>query len=182
MNITKKIAKYVSDYQSEESIGSKLRAKRAAPLLEMIRRAYNSHGHVNIIDIGGTEEYWQIIPREYFDIYKIEITIVNLPQESKSIINEHFICAAGDGCDLSEFTKNSFHIAHSNSVLEHVGDWDRMVKFANEIKRVGVNYFVQTPNYWFPIEPHCMTPFFQWLPKPCRLWLVRKRQVNAGLV
>ena len=57
-------------------------------------------------------------------------------------------------------------------MVEHVGDWSRMVKFSNEIRRVAKYYFVQTPNYWFPIEPHCMTPFFHWLPKPIRVWLV----------
>lgn len=57
-------------------------------------------------------------------------------------------------------------------MVEHVGDWKRMVQFADELSRVSQKYFVQTPNYWFPIEPHCMTPFFHWLPKPIRIWFV----------
>jgi hypothetical protein len=32
------------------------------------------------------------------------------------------------------------------------------VAFAEEIKRVGRRYFVQTPNKAFPLEPHVMTP------------------------
>jgi 2-polyprenyl-3-methyl-5-hydroxy-6-metoxy-1,4-benzoquinol methylase len=67
----------------------------------------------------------------------------------------------------------SFDLIHSNSVVEHVGDWTKMQNFADNIKKFEGAYFVQTPNYWFPIEPHCMTPFFHWLPKPMRVSLVK---------
>jgi hypothetical protein len=53
-----------------------------------------------------------------------------------------------------------------------------MVQFAEEISRVAENYFVQTPNYWFPMEPHCMTPVFHWLPEPMRIWLVSRFQLG----
>ena len=75
---------------------------------------------------------------------------------------------------MSGFENNSFHIAHSNSVIEHVGNWARVLQFSKEFKRVAQKHFIQTPNYWFPIEPHCMTPFFHWLPKRTRIWLVMK--------
>ena len=37
--------------------------------------------------------------------------------------------------------------------------------FAEEIKRVGRRYFVQTPNRAFPLEPHVMMPLVNYLPK-----------------
>jgi hypothetical protein len=70
------------------------------------------------------------------------------------------------------YASNAFDITHSNSVVEHVGDWARQVAFAKEVSRVSRGYFVQTPNFWFPLEPHCMTFFFHWLPKPTRVWLM----------
>lgn len=89
-----------------------------------------------------------------------------------SINSEIFEFVQANGCNLETFRDKSYHIGHSNSVLEHVGDWDNMVKFSSELCRVSERQFVQTPNYWFPIEPHCMIPFFHWLPKPVRIRLV----------
>lgn len=33
--------------------------------------------------------------------------------------------------------------------------------------------WIQTPNRWFPMEPHYLTPFVHWLPKTIRKRLVR---------
>ncbi len=172
MSLTKSMARNLSNYDDKHSIGSRLRAKRSAPLLRMIEQLSKEKGSVDIIDIGGTETYWNIVSREFLEKNNVRITIVNLPDSELQKNHGPFRFVPGDGCDLSDVPTQSFDIAHSNSVIEHVGDWDRMVRFANELKRVARRYFIQTPNYWFPIEPHCMTPFFHWLPKPTRMWLV----------
>ncbi len=39
--------------------------------------------------------------------------------------------------------------------------------------RVGRGLWIQTPNRCFPIEPHYLTPFVHWLPKPVRKRMVR---------
>lgn len=172
MSVTKSKAKRLTNYNNLKSIRSKLRAKRIAPLLKIIESVSKEHGCVNMIDIGGIETYWNIISLQFFEEYNVKITIVNLPGTNLPDDHGPFTFIHADGCDLSNFDTNSFHIAHSNSVIEHVGNWSKMIQFSNEFKRVAKRYFIQTPNYWFPIEPHCMTPFFHWLPKPARIWLV----------
>lgn len=174
MSLTRLISRKIANYHSPRSFGSKLRAKRIILLLNMIEEVYKEQGLVNIVDIGGTGYYWNIVPDQFLEEHNVTITIVNLPDAKELESRGRFSFVIGDGCNLTDFADNSFHIAHSNSVIEHVGDWEKMVAFSNEIKRVAPKYFVQTPNYWFPIEPHCMTPFFHWLPKPVRIWLVMK--------
>ena len=178
MSITKMLVAWIENYDSQQSLGSKLRAKRIAPLLDMIESVFNKHGSVNIIDIGGTESYWGIVPKQFLDDHHITITIVNLPRLEVKQDHGHFKFVGADACTLEGFSDQSFHIAHSNSVVEHVGDWERMMQFAKEISRVSQAYFVQTPNYWFPVEPHCMAPFFHWLPKQSRIWLVSHFQLG----
>jgi SAM-dependent methyltransferase len=69
------------------------------------------------------------------------------------------------------FEPGSFDIAYSNSLVEHLDPADR-ARFAAEIRRVAGRYWVQTPNRYFPIEPHVLLPGFQFLPEAARrrLW------------
>jgi hypothetical protein len=52
----------------------------------------------------------------------------------------------------------------SNAVIEHI-DINRRGLFAKEVERVArKGYFVTTPNFWFPYEPHYKCPFWQFIP------------------
>ena len=178
MSISRVLARWFSNYDNQKSPAAKLRRKRIAPLLKMIESIHENKGSVSIIDLGGTKSYWGIISSQYLSDHNVNITIVNLPGSAMPEDHAPFRFIEADACNLTRFDDKSFDIAHSNSVVEHVGDWGRMVKFAEELNRVSKCYFVQTPNYWFPIEPHFMTPFFHWLPKPTRLWLVSHFQLG----
>ncbi len=147
MSISSVLAKWFSNYDNRESMGSRLRAKRLAPLLEMIELVFAEYGLVNIIDLGGEENYWCIVPQAYLDDHKVSITIVNLPGTTLPQAHGSFEFVEADCCDLTCYGDNTFHIAHSNSVIEHVGDWQRMTQFAMELARIAQKYFVQTPNY-----------------------------------
>jgi hypothetical protein len=80
----------------------------------------------------------------------------------------------GDACNMSQFVTQEFDVVFSNSVIEHVGSRDNQRRMADEIRRVGCRYFVQTPNRNFLLEPHSVFPFFQFLPLLVRLWLVSR--------
>lgn len=171
--MNKSTATFLTNYSNPRAIGYRFRKNRIKPLQDVIDRVYARDGSVSIIDLGGTEQYWGILGIDYLRSRGVVITLVNLPGcTSEPVDIDVFNSVEGDACSI--LIDRQFSIVHSNSVIEHVGDWGQMQNFAREVKRLSDCYFIQTPNFWFPIEPHCMTPFFHWLPKPIRVWLVGK--------
>jgi len=61
------------------------------------------------------------------------------------------------------FADDAFDLVYCSSVIEHVPP-ERRAAFAAEVRRVGRGWFVQTPAFSFPIEPHALLPFAHWLP------------------
>ena len=156
-----------------ERYGPVMRRRRMSPLIRMIANCHRKNGRADIIDIGGTSRFWKTAIGPVLDEFNAYVRVVNLPGVEKPRSEGRMTFEDSDGCDLSRYDDASFDIAFSNSVIEHVGDWTRMRSFANEVRRVARAYFVQTPNFWFPVEPHCVTPFFHWLPFASRVWLLR---------
>ena len=171
--LTASAAARLADYDNPQSPGSRFRAKRIGPLLQLIRDAYALNGHVRILDIGGRKSYWNILPTGFLEHHKVSVTILNIRGELRGTDDEVFTHVFGDGCNLVGYSDRAFHIAHSNSVIEHVGGWQNVRQFAREMRRVASGLFVQTPYYWFPIEPHYMAPLIHWLPRPLQEAMVR---------
>jgi SAM-dependent methyltransferase len=68
-----------------------------------------------------------------------------------------------DAADRLPFADQEFDLVYCSSVIEHV-EPPRRGAFADEIRRVGRGWFVQTPAWSFPIEPHSLLPAAHWLP------------------
>jgi SAM-dependent methyltransferase len=84
------------------------------------------------------------------------------PDASEWLAAPNVTVQVGDGTKL-EFADEQFGAVFSSSTIEHVPQ-ELQADFAAEIRRVGRRYFVQTPNRYFPIEPHYQFPLFQFLP------------------
>jgi hypothetical protein len=127
---------------------------------------------VRILDVGGAPQYWD----DKFPMMnkKVKITLINLLKYD--VKTDIFDSHQGNACDMSMFGDDSFDIVHSNSVIEHVGRWSDMEAMAREVSRIAPAYFVQTPNFWFPMEPHARTPFLHWLPVPLRYKVIMARK------
>jgi len=68
-----------------------------------------------------------------------------------------------DAADGLPFADDEFDLVYCSSVIEHVPP-SRRAAFAAEVRRVGRGWFVQTPAFSFPLEPHSLLPFAHWLP------------------
>jgi 2-polyprenyl-3-methyl-5-hydroxy-6-metoxy-1,4-benzoquinol methylase len=94
------------------------------------------------------------------------------PERSGWLAAPNVTVEAGDGTRL-RYAGGEFPVVFSSSTIEHVPAHLQRA-FAGEIARVGRRYFVQTPNKWFPIEPHYQFPFFQFLPERAQRALNRR--------
>ena len=124
---------------------------------------------IKILDIGGTEDYWNSMGLNLES--NIEIVLLNLYKIE--VKRAGFSSIKGDACDLEGVADKSFDFVFSNSVIEHLFSMQNQQKMANEVKRVGKNYYIQTPNKFFPIEPHWVFPFFQFLPFGVKVFLTK---------
>ncbi len=106
-----------------------------------------------------------------FDPKDFEITLLNSNEQPVKL--QGMVSQAGDARNMPQFGNKSFDIAFSNSVIEHVGSWQDQQMMAAEMLRIGKHVFLQTPNRYFPLEPHFLFPFFQFLPLGWRIFLVR---------
>ncbi len=67
-----------------------------------------------------------------------------------------------DPSDGLPFADDEFDLVYCSSVVEHVQP-ARRPSFAAELRRVGRGWFVQTPAFGFPLEPHSLLPGAHWL-------------------
>ena len=170
----------IIDISDPNSFRSRLRKKRIKYLLGFMEKVINAEKkkEISICDIGGNYFYWSIFPFEKFPGITFNITLVNIEEYKifKEVVipNVNFSSLIADACNMNTIKDKQFDIAHSNSVIEHVGNWNRIKMMANEVNRIAKYYFIQTPNYGFPVEPHYVLPFVHWLPRTMQTKVLMK--------
>lgn len=165
------LIKSLADNSSGESLATRMRRARFALFLSLLGTL---SGHSRILDIGGTQEFWTLMTGG--DPGDVDITLLNI--EHQAVTSEKFTSAVGDARSMPQFPDRSFDVVFSNSVIEHVGSYENQKRMAGEVVRVGRRYFVQTPNKRFPLEPHFLFPWFQYLPSWARAQLVHRFDVG----
>lgn len=133
--------------------------------LKLFKDIIHPTQQTQILDVGGNPWFWDDLR------VPAKITILNPDTLSDDLVKRYsqFSIVTGDGCNLP-YPDKSFEVGFSNSAIEHLGTYERQKAFAAELRRVGRTLWVQTPAREFPVEPHLMAPFFQYLPR----WLQRK--------
>jgi len=129
-----------------------------------LRRLYLEFGineETRILDVGGSSFLWDLA--HSMGLPEPRVTILNMAGKADIL---------ADATALP-FADGSFDLAFSNSVIEHLFCFEKQVKMAAEIRRVGKSFWVQTPDVRFPVEPHYMAPFIHWMPRGARHFLGR---------
>lgn len=143
-----------------------MRARRT----ERFVRKLGLKGGERVIDLGGAPSIWaDVRPRLNLVIVNLPGGIVTDPQSHHNITY-----VEGDACDLPQYSDNSFDIAFSNSVIEHVGGPANRTAFAKEARRLAPRYWVQTPSIWFPMEAHTYLPFWWFYPPFVKRAFIRR--------
>ncbi len=156
--------KKLADNRTERSLATQFRRRRFAFFQSLLSRLERP---VRILDVGGTEAYWKAMGSTDDQVF---ITLLNLRRDN--VTRARVTSMAGDARSI-EADDNSFDIVFSNSVIEHVGSFQDQLRMAREVCRVGRRYFIQSPNKYFPLEPHFLFPFFQFLPLGIRVRLLQ---------
>ncbi|MGH8746241.1 MAG: methyltransferase domain-containing protein [Burkholderiales bacterium] len=157
-----------ADNTSEQSVATRLRRQRFQILVNML---HERPGPVRLLDIGGTQGYWDMMLTSVALPPTLHVTLLNL--EVTPVARRNFTATAGDARAMPQFADKQFDIVFSNSTIEHVGTWADQERMAREVRRLGRQYCVQTPNRYFPIESHFVFPCFQFLPLVLRVWLAQ---------
>ncbi len=161
----KTIINYFSDNKNKKSVSHRFRNKRFEFFLSEIKKLQKP---LSILDIGGTTEFWESMQFKETDI---SITLFNLGNPPS--VAPPFHAIQGDATNMLEIQDQQYDLVFSNSVIEHLFTWENQQKMAKEVHRVGKWHFIQSPNYWFPIEPHWVFPAFQYFPFKLKKWLTQ---------
>ncbi len=131
---------------------------------------FDINKHTTVLDLGGQAPIWDSVDKP------LRIVILNLPGiAQKSHPTHHNIkFIEGDACNVVGIHGGQFDIIFSNSVIEHVGNADFRARFAQEVRRLGKSYWVQTPSRYFPIEPHNGMPFWWFWPQRLRASTIQR--------
>lgn len=169
------IFKFLVNHDKKNSLVNSFRRKRFELLKTRIEKHIRSDSLFKILDIGGDIGYWKNIGWQnsqcricLLNLYAAEIS----EEDSKS-----FESVQGSALNLP-YLRDDFDLVFSNSVIEHVGSLENQLQFANEVKRLSDRYIVQTPSFWFPLEPHSLIPFFQFIPHSIRAYLIMWFDIN----
>lgn len=150
----------VGAYESD-SLSARARARR----WEMFVERFPDVSEMRVLDIGGDIRAWRLA-----EVRPAHLTLLNITTQD---VDEPWVSAiVGDACDPPPLPEAD--LVYSNSVIEHVGGHQRRKAFAEVVRGAAPRYWVQTPNRWFPIEPHFMVPGLQYLPSGAQATVVRR--------
>ncbi|MBT3221501.1 MAG: class I SAM-dependent methyltransferase [Proteobacteria bacterium] len=132
---------------------------------------------MSILDVGcgpDGRSFELFVPDSY------NITGVDLfPPEEVDVPHPNFTYLQQDARDLSQFGDQSFDLAISIGMMEHICDRTVLLDMAAEMKRVAKQLLVMVPWKYAVMEPHFFFPFFGVLPKHVQISLIKRHNLHG---
>jgi hypothetical protein len=164
--VIRRIHDTVGNPNVENSISSRRRAVRFKELMCW----FPELGKMRVLDLGGRPDFWRSAP-----VHPAHVTTLNLDDEHDFPESwlEHVVA---DACDIAslDICAGDYDLVVSNSLIEHVGGYNRRRELAQVVRAAAPAHWVQTPDRYFPIEPHYLGPGFQFLPIKMRAAIIRR--------
>lgn len=152
---------------------------------EMFLETFSIDRDTKILDLGGNDGSYiaSVLGDSDFRPENVFLADIDRGTVESGSSRFGFIPVVLDESGQLPFDSSFFDIVFCSSVIEHVTlpkdqVWhctsgklfrklalEKQKDFANEIIRVGKNYFVQTPYKWFPLETHTQLPFMSFIPR-----------------
>ena len=126
-----------------------------------------------LLDVGGPGLATVLLAPYFQTVVAVNLNSGALSPSHIADPAESFVKIIGDGSVLP-LRDRGVDLVLCDNVIEHVSEGARE-GFVSELRRVAKRgFFITTPNYWFPFEPHYHMPLFQFLPPRCREPLLRR--------
>lgn len=173
----------IANPTDDRSLSYRFRARRDVFLKNFLlaakaRAGVNAGTQCRIADLGGGAAYWQRVGYAWlqengFAVDCFNLDASELSRDASSLSPVRLF--EGNACRMVGHADHSYDIVHSNSVIEHVGGWHQMREFASEVSRLAPSYYVQTPYFWSPVDPHFFrVPMIHWMPTSWRAKIHRR--------
>ncbi|HXF42905.1 MAG TPA: class I SAM-dependent methyltransferase [Pyrinomonadaceae bacterium] len=168
---------------------AKARQKRA----EIFRTSFKVSPSTTILDLGSEDgsNIKSVIQGLDYAPEKVILADLDLEIVKRGWSQHNFRAVVIDENARLPFRDKAFEIVYCSSVIEHTTvpkdivwqladtksfaeqSFRRQAALADEIRRVGKSYFVQTPIWSFPIESHSWLPFLSYMPRPLLLKILK---------
>jgi ubiquinone/menaquinone biosynthesis C-methylase UbiE len=145
--------------------------KRRAQVLNKFFEAMNPSPTDVCLEIGGPTYSMSEVTSRFKDYMVVNMDAHFLKINSTYYTGTYYPLVA-DGCRLP-IKDDGVDFVFGNAILEHVPREQRQ-SFVREIRRVcHKGYFLANDNHWFPLDPHYLVPFYQFLPHSFKRFVSR---------
>ncbi len=159
---------YFSSGHPLRGLASKISLSARRNMYKKFWEAIEPDETTRIVDVGVTPDTALAESNFFEELYPYKHNITATSIEEASFLERRYQGLKFVQTQAGElpFSDDSFDVAVSFAVLEHVGSRARQKQFVSELVRVARRVFLTTPDRMFPIEVHTFLPLLHWLPQP----------------